>query len=124
MNLWHSRKLAWSVLLLAFVLIVAACGGDDDTGDEATTTAADAGATTAAPSDTTGAPGTTTAAGDDYCADAGEGNLVWTHEQEPPDLHLDDPANNLTTTAWVRQAPARRSVRHHRSHHLLPGVAG
>ncbi len=104
MTLWHSRKLAWSVLLLAFVLIVAACGGDDDTGDEATTTAADAGATTAAPSDTTGAPGTTTAAGDDYCADGGEGNLVWAHEQEPPDLHLDDPANNLTTTAWARQA--------------------
>jgi peptide/nickel transport system substrate-binding protein len=101
--LWHSRKLAWSVLLLAFVLIVAACGGDDDTGDEATTTAADAGATTAAPSDTTGAPGTTTAAGDDYCAGSGEGTLVWAHEQEPPDLHLDDPANNLTATAWARQ---------------------
>jgi len=103
LNLWHSRKLAWSVLLLAFVLIVAACGGDDDTGDEATTTAADAGATTAAPSDTTGAPGTTTAAGDDYCAGSGEGTLVWAHEQEPPDLHLDDPANNLTATAWTRQ---------------------
>jgi len=103
LNLWHSRKLAWSVLLLAFVLIVAACGGDDDTGDEATTTAADAGATTAAPSDTTGAPGTTTAAGDDYCAGSGEGTLVWAHEQEPPDLHLDDPANNLTATAWARQ---------------------
>jgi peptide/nickel transport system substrate-binding protein len=102
--LWHSRKLAWSVLLLAFVLIVAACGGDDDTGDEATTTAADAGATTGAPSDTTGASGTTTAAGDDYCADGGEGNLVWTHEQEPPDLHLDDPGNNLTATSYVVQA--------------------
>jgi peptide/nickel transport system substrate-binding protein len=101
--LWRSRKLAWSVLLLAFVLIVAACGGDDDTGDEATTTAADAGATTAAPSDTTGASGTTAAAGDDYCAGGGEGNLIWTHEQEPPDLHLDDPANNLSTASWARQ---------------------
>ena len=105
LNLWRSRKLAGSVLLLAFVLIVAACGGDDDTGDDSTTTAGEAGATTAAPSDTTGAPtdGSTAAPVDDYCADSGEGNLIWAHEQEPPDLHLDDPANNLTATSWVRQ---------------------
>jgi peptide/nickel transport system substrate-binding protein len=106
LTLWHSRKLAWSVLLLAFVLIVAACGGDDDTGDEATTTAAEAGATTGAPSDTTAPPtdGTTAAPVYDYCADAGEGNLIWAHEQEPPDLHLDDPENNLSATSWIRQA--------------------
>jgi peptide/nickel transport system substrate-binding protein len=37
-------------------------------------------------------------------ADASGGTLTWVHEQEPPDLHLDDPNNNLTITAWVRQA--------------------
>ena len=32
------------------------------------------------------------------------GTLVWAHEQEPPDLHLDDPSNNLTITSWIQQA--------------------
>ena len=32
------------------------------------------------------------------------GTLIWAHEQEPPDMHLDDPSNNLTATAWARQA--------------------
>jgi len=32
------------------------------------------------------------------------GELVWAHEQEPPDMHLDDPNNNLTITAWIRAA--------------------
>jgi len=32
------------------------------------------------------------------------GTLVWTHEQEPPDLHLDDPNNNLSITSWIRSA--------------------
>jgi peptide/nickel transport system substrate-binding protein len=39
---------------------------------------------------------------DDCASQTGE--LVWAHEQEPPDMHLDDPANNLTITAWVRAA--------------------
>lgn len=32
------------------------------------------------------------------------GTLVWAHEQEPPDLHLDDPSNNLTITSWIQQS--------------------
>ncbi|PIE31176.1 MAG: hypothetical protein CSA55_06260, partial [Ilumatobacter coccineus] len=32
------------------------------------------------------------------------GVLIWAHEQEPPDLHLDDPENNLSSTAWLRTA--------------------
>lgn len=32
------------------------------------------------------------------------GTLVWVHEQEPPDLHVDDPNNNLGITGWVRAA--------------------
>lgn len=30
--------------------------------------------------------------------------LVWAHDQEPPDLHLHDPANGLAVTSWVRAA--------------------
>ena len=40
----------------------------------------------------------------DYCAGAGDRNLVWAHGQEPPDLHVDDPANSLAVTSWVRQS--------------------
>ncbi len=29
--------------------------------------------------------------------------LVWVATIEPPDLHLDDPANGLTITSWIRQ---------------------
>ena len=32
------------------------------------------------------------------------GTLIWAHEQEPSDLHLDDPENNLTITSWIRQS--------------------
>ncbi|MEX2628278.1 MAG: ABC transporter substrate-binding protein [Ilumatobacteraceae bacterium] len=31
------------------------------------------------------------------------GTLVWAHEQEPPDLHVDDPANNLTVASWIQR---------------------
>ena len=92
-------------MLLAFVLIVAACGGDDDTGDGSHDHGRRSGGDNRRPLryDRGTNDGSTAAPGDDYCADSGEGNLIWAHEQEPPDLHLDDPANNLTTTSWVRQ---------------------
>ena len=32
------------------------------------------------------------------------GTLIWAHEQEPPDMHLDDPNNNLSVTSWIRSA--------------------
>ncbi len=31
------------------------------------------------------------------------GTLVWAHEQEPPDLHVDDPSNNLTIASWLQR---------------------
>jgi peptide/nickel transport system substrate-binding protein len=40
---------------------------------------------------------------DDYCADAGSGQLTWVHEQEPPDLHFDDPDNGLLIASWIQQ---------------------
>jgi peptide/nickel transport system substrate-binding protein len=103
-------------------LVVAACGDDDDDADqpdstevltegtvaegtvaegtvaegtvaEGTTPATDAEGT---------APATTT--GDTAEPGAAGGTLVWAHEQEPPDMHLDDPENNLSITSWIRQA--------------------
>ena len=35
---------------------------------------------------------------------SGGDTLIWAHEQEPPDLHLDDPENNLSITSWIRSA--------------------
>lgn len=32
------------------------------------------------------------------------GTLVWAHEQEPPDMHLDDPNNNLSITSYIQQS--------------------
>ena len=69
-------------LAAASALVFAACGSDDDDGDSG------AGDTTA---DTSG-----------ETAGAAGGTLIWAHEQEPPDLHLDDPENNLGITSWVR----------------------
>lgn len=37
-------------------------------------------------------------------AECGTTGLVWAHEQTPPDMHLDDPNNNLSITSWVRQS--------------------
>lgn len=37
----------------------------------------------------------------DVVADPGE--LVWVHDREPPDLHLDDPANGTDIASWIRQ---------------------
>ncbi len=94
-------------LLFAFALIAAACGdssgSDDNAGGDSTTTTTEASSgggdesttTTAAPPETT-----ETTAGE---AMSSGGTLIWAHEQEPPDLHLSDPNNNLTITAWILQ---------------------
>ncbi len=61
-------------------------------------------ATTAAAVPTTGAPTPTSApASGEYC-DGTDGDLIWAHEQEPPDLHLNDPNNNLSITSYIWQA--------------------
>lgn len=76
----------------ASALIFAACGSDDDS---STTDSGDP----AAPADTTD-----TTDGGDMVEGADGGTLIWAHEQEPPDLHLDDPSNNLSITSWIRAA--------------------
>lgn len=86
----ESKLLRLLVLLFAFALVAAACGDSDDEGaadDTTDTTAAGEGG-----------------AGDEPVEGSEGGTLIWAHEQEPPDMHLDDPENNLTTTSWVLQA--------------------
>ena len=84
----------------ASALVFAACGSDDDSGDsgegsEGTTETTEA--TEGTTDDTTGEGGEAAEGGDG-------GTLIWAHEQEPPDLHLDDPENNLSITSWIRSA--------------------
>jgi peptide/nickel transport system substrate-binding protein len=76
-------------LVAASALVFAACGSDDDNGDSG------AGDTTG---DTTGDTSGEAAEG------AAGGTLIWAHEQEPPDLHVDDPENNLSAASWMLQS--------------------
>jgi peptide/nickel transport system substrate-binding protein len=85
-------------LLAGTALIAAACGDDDDGGGAGGGTGTESTAESGA-SDTTGAAEGTQPAGDG----AEGGTLVWAHEQEPPDLHLDDPNNNLSIASWMIQ---------------------
>jgi len=84
----------------ASALIFAACGSDDDTSAPDGTDAAETGDTTATETTDGGDTETTDAVVDG----ADGGTLVWAHEQEPPDLHLDDPENNLSITSWIRSS--------------------
>ncbi len=86
-------------LIFAFSLIAAACGGSDSegsAGDEGSTD--ESGESEEMEEVTTTAPPAPTEEG------ASGGTLVWAHEQEPGDMHLDDPGNNLSITSWIRRA--------------------
>jgi len=105
----RSNKLL--ALTAASALVFAACGSDDaDTNSGEATTETDAPAEDDAPVETDApaeddAPAATDApAEDDAPAASGGNTLIWAHEQEPPDLHLDDPENNLSITSWIRSA--------------------
>ena len=104
------RLLQLLAVLFAFSLVAAACGdsdGDDSAGDgeeqtdDGNQTAAEA--TTTTTTEEVEAPVATEPAAPDEEAGATGGTFIWAHEQEPPDLHLTDPNNNLTVTAWLRQ---------------------
>ncbi len=86
-------------LVFAFALIAAACssdGGDDTSAEAPEETTAD-GEEEEAPAETT----TTEPPAPDEEGSSG-GTLIWAHEQEPPDMHLDDPNNGLSITSWLR----------------------
>ncbi|MEO1060287.1 MAG: ABC transporter substrate-binding protein [Actinomycetota bacterium] len=95
-------------LLFAFALIAAACGDSDDDGGDGDTETTEADSAEAGEGDgeteETEAPATTVPPAPDVEAGATGGTLIWAHEQEPPDLHLDDPNNNLSITSWIRSA--------------------
>jgi peptide/nickel transport system substrate-binding protein len=102
-----SHKLV--AVLVGASLVFAACSDDDDSGEVGTEEPSDTagGETTEPETETTEAEGgeTTEPATTDAPVEGAEGGtLIWAHEQEPPDLHLDDPENNLTVTAWIRQS--------------------
>lgn len=111
-------------LLLAVLPIVAAgCSADDDAtadnvGSETSSTADQETAdgqpdTDGVESDATDQNGSDdqdgagdqdeTTIGPDQGFEAGPDILVWAHDIEPPDLHLDDPLNGLVVTSWIRE---------------------
>ena len=85
--------------LAAISMVVAACGGDDAADNTTETTEA-----TEAPAEAPAEETTTTSPAAEAGTGADGGSLIWAHEQEPPDLHLDDPENNLSITSWIRSA--------------------
>ncbi len=95
----RGRKLL--ALAAASALVLAACGSDDDSGDSG-----DSGTEQPDATDGDGGETETTDATDGSAGEGGAdgGTLIWAHEQEPPDLHLDDPENNLSVTSWIRSA--------------------
>lgn len=93
----------------ASALVLAACGSDDaaEEVDEPTdNTEAEAEGESDGDEDTADADADADAGDEpaEEVAGAEGGTLVWAHEQEPPDLHLDDPENNLSITSWIRSA--------------------
>ncbi len=105
------KSMKFAALAAASALVFAACGGDDDD-DGASETEAPAETEAAeeeAPAETEAAeeeaPAETEAAEEEAPAEgASGGTYIWAHEQEPPDLHVDDPENNLSTASWTLQA--------------------
>jgi len=94
----NRRLLSLLGVVLAFTLVAAACG---DSGSNSTAT----GTTTAAPTTTQGSDsGATTTTAAPVVDNGAGGTLIWAHEQEPPDMALNDPNNNLTVTSWIWRA--------------------
>ena len=93
----------------ASALVLAACGSDDAATEEEPAEAdADNGSVEEealeeeAPEEEASEEEAPAEEATDEAAGADGGTLVWAHEQEPPDLHLDDPANNLSIASYIR----------------------
>jgi peptide/nickel transport system substrate-binding protein len=89
----------WVPALVALAMVVAGCSADT----ASTTTAGGTDSTDAGAVSTTSGVGSTTLVDDDHCAGGTDGTLIWAHEQEPPDLHLNDPNNGLSITSYLWQ---------------------
>lgn len=111
-------------LIVALGLTAVSCSNDsnpDEVTEQAESSADDGAAATGVESDSeSGADGDRGAGEDDDAAPeddsavdgeddaatpppAGPKTLVWAHDVEPPDLHLDDPVNRLPITSWIRE---------------------
>lgn len=93
----YGARLLASVAAVA--MLATACSTDEDPAEpdddtEQTDDGADDGADDGSDDDAQ-------ASGEPSCGTTG---LIWAHEQTPPDMHLDDPNNNLSITSWVRQS--------------------
>ncbi len=110
------RSTKFAALAAASALVFAACGDDDDdsadeTPEEEAEQAVEDAATSVADAEEEAADTVEEAVTADTTEDTAEeaapgaegGILIWAHEQEPPDLHLDDPENNLSIASWIRQ---------------------
>ncbi|MEM7275215.1 MAG: ABC transporter substrate-binding protein, partial [Actinomycetota bacterium] len=99
----ESKLIKLLALLFGLALVVAACGSDDDGDDDAAADTETAEETDEEPEEEPEElePEETPAPEEDGSTG---GTLVWAHEQEPPDMHLDDPNNNLSITSWIRSA--------------------
>ncbi len=107
------RSTKFAALALGLALVAGACSSDEETSSVGgnVTTPGD-GTESTEPSDVTepdatdpDTSGTEPATSDSEPASGGEGGtLIWAHEQEPADMHLDDPENNLSITSWIRQS--------------------
>ncbi len=91
------RNRPWLLLVAALAVALAACSADVTVTD---TTLADP----ADPEPAATGESPSTPASEEYCEGSDSGTLIWAHEQEPPDLHLNDPNNNLSVTSYIWQA--------------------
>ncbi len=100
----NRRLLGLLALLLSLALVASACGDDDSTTSD-DTSQTDEGTTDEGTDGGGGTDEGTTDEGTDGGSESMSGGiLVWAHEQEPPDMALDDPNNNLTITSWIWRA--------------------
>ncbi len=98
----ESKLIKLLALLFGLTLVAAACGGSDDTDEAEAETETETSEPEEAMEEEDDLEVEETPAPDEEGSTSG--TLVWTHEQEPPDMHLDDPNNNLSITSWIRSA--------------------
>ncbi len=98
----YGARLLASVAAVAMIATACSDGGDDpDAGETTAEETPDEGGDES-PSESEGdASASGKQSRDEYCENIG-GTLVWTHEQEPENMHLDDPNNNKSITSWIR----------------------
>jgi peptide/nickel transport system substrate-binding protein len=94
----RDKRYGWRLVAAtsALALIASACGDGGDTSTDDPGTASDG-------EEDGGDEQADAPPGDAYCEEGGDAPVRWAHEQEPSDLHLDDPANNLSITSWIQQ---------------------